>query len=88
MISTFLKAHIKKLHAPLKAEEALVEILKRRLTKKEYKVLFALAEKSDITAVCEKLKLDEKRFEEIKTKALKKINFHDLKEALLFSEDT
>ena len=87
MISRFLKAHIKKLHSPLKSEEVLVEILKRRLTKKEYKILFALAEESDITELCEKLALDEKRYEEVKTKALKKINFHDLKEELLLDKE-
>jgi FixJ family two-component response regulator len=87
MISKVLKEHIKKLHAPLKSEEELVEILKKRLTKKEYKILSSLADESDMKVLCKKLKLDEKRFEEVKTKALKKINFHDLKEELLSSED-
>ncbi len=87
MISKVLKEHIKKLHAPLKPEDELVEILKKRLTKKEYKILFALAEESDEKLLCEKLKLDEKRFEEVKTRALKKINFHDLKEELLSQEE-
>ena len=87
MISKVLKEHIKKLHAPLKSEDELVEILKKRLTKKEYKILFALAEESDDKLLCEKFKLDEKRFKEVKTRALKKINFHDLKEELLSNKE-
>lgn len=33
-----------------------------------------------------KLKLDEKRYKEVKIKALKKVNFHDLKEELMQEE--
>ncbi len=86
MIGTFLTTHIKKLHAPLKKEESLHEVLKRRLTKKEFKILWALSQKEDIDTLCRKLNLDEKRYEEIKVRLLKKINFHDLKEELLDKE--
>ncbi len=86
MIHTFLTTHIKKIHTPLKDEGSLHEILKRRLTKKEFKILLALSQNEDIEALCQKLNLDQERYEEIKLRLLKKINFHDLKEELLIKE--
>ena len=86
MIGAFLATHIKKMHAPLKEEAHLHEVLKRRLTKKEFKILVALCQKEDIEVLCQKLSLDKKRYKEIKMRLLRKINFHDLKEELLDKE--
>ena len=83
---TFLQQHIKKLHAPLKEESELIMILKRRLTKKEFKICEGLVLGVDEVQLQEKLLLDAKRYDEVKTKALKKINFHDFKEELLAKE--
>ena len=83
---TLLEAHIKKLTSPLKEEKVLIMILKKRLTKKEFKILSYMVEGIPQKEQCEKLLLDEERYEKVKTKALKKINFNDLKEELLTAE--
>jgi len=82
-ITRLLEENIKKLDRPLKSEEALIEILKKRLTKKEFKVLMLIVDSVSKEEQLQKLSLDEKRYEEVKTKALKKVNFNDLKEELL-----
>lgn len=82
-LTTLLQTNIKKLTAPLKDEEALIEILKKRLTKKEYKVLMMIVENRPKQEQYEKLSLDEERYEEVKTKALKKVNFNELKQELM-----
>lgn len=82
-ITRLLEENIKKLDRPLKSEEALIEILKKRLTKKEFKVLMLMVDSVSKEEQLQKLSLDEKRYEEVKTKALKKVNFNDLKEELL-----
>jgi hypothetical protein len=81
-----LEKSIKKLTAPLKKEDALIMILKRRLTKKEFKILKYMVEDIAEEVQREKLSLDEKRYQEVKTKALKKINYHDIKEELIEEE--
>ncbi len=86
-LTALLETNIKKLSAPLKSEVELREILKRRLTKKEFKILTYLLDEMPIEQQLKKLSLDEKRYEEVKTKALKKVNFHDLKEELMQRED-
>ncbi len=86
-LTALLKMHIKKLNSPLKEEEKLKEILKKRLTKKEFKILTYLCEGVEEQEQMQKLSLDEKRYKEVKTKALKKVNFHDLKEELMEDEE-
>jgi predicted phosphoribosyltransferase len=81
-----LEDSIKKLTAPLKDEDAIIMILKRRLTKKEFKILKFMVEDVAEEVQRERLSLDEKRYQEVKTRALKKINFHDLKEELMQEE--
>ncbi len=87
-LTALLEENIKKLTSPLRDEESLKEILKKRLTKKEFKVLMYLCDDVTKDEQMEKLSLDEKRYEEVKTKALKKVNFHDLKEELMQKEET
>ncbi len=82
-LTTLLQNNIKKLTSPLKKEEELIEILKRKLTKKEFKVLMMTVSNIPKEEQLQKLSLDEKRYDEVKTKALKKINFNDLKEELM-----
>ena len=82
-ITRLLEENIKKLDRPLKSEEALIEILKKRLTKKEFKVLMLIVDSVSKEEQLQKLSLDEKRYEEVRTKAFKKVNFNDLKEELL-----
>jgi len=61
-------------------------ILKKRLTKKEFKSIMMTTEGLSDEEQMAKLKLDEKRYKEVKIKALKKVNFHDLKEELMQEE--
>ncbi|MDY0194994.1 MAG: hypothetical protein RBR33_02905 [Sulfurovaceae bacterium] len=67
---------------PLKDEASLKEVLKRRLTKKEYKILDVLACSKNTEEVCTKLKLDADRYNEIVTVLIKKLNQEKLKQEL------
>ena len=67
---------------PLKDEASLKEVLKRRLTKKEYKILDVLAYSKNTEEVCTKLKLDTDRYNEIVTVLIKKLNQEKLKQEL------
>ena len=82
-LTTLLQTNIKKLTSPLKNEDELIEVLKRKLTKKEFKVLMLTVENAPKEEQLKKLSLDEKRYDEVKTKALKKVNFNELKEELM-----
>jgi hypothetical protein len=84
-LTTLLQTNIKKLTSPLKNEDELIMILKKRLTKKEFKILMFTLENLPKEEQLQKLSLDEKRYEEVRNKAFKKINFHDLKEELMIS---
>lgn len=84
-LTTLLQTNIKKLTSPLKNEDALIEVLKRKLTKKEFKVLMLTVENIPKEEQLKKLLLDEKRHNEIKTKMFKKVNFNDLKDELMVS---
>lgn len=74
--------HINKLVHSLKAEKELKEVLKVKLTKKEFKILNAWAEDIDIEALKLKLNLDEKRFLELSAKLVKKLNQEKIKQAI------
>lgn len=67
---------------PLKDEIYLKEVLKRRLTKKEYKILDVLAYSKNTEEACTKLKLDADRYNEIVTVLIKKLNQEKLKQEL------
>ncbi|QOR62856.1 hypothetical protein ACM66Z_05200 [Sulfurovum sp. ST-21] len=77
-----VQKHINKLVHPLKDEEELKEALKIKLTKKEFKLLTAWAEKEELTLLKEKLNLDEERYAELSTKLIKKLNQEKIKQVL------
>ena len=77
-----IEKHIKKLVNPLKEEEALAEVLKVKLTKKEFKLLKSWAEETPIEELQEKLNLDEERYGELSTKLIKKLNQEKLKQEM------
>jgi hypothetical protein len=81
-LSIEIKKHIKKLVNPLKEEEELLEVLKIKLTKKELKLLKAWAEDLDIKTLQSTLNLDEKRYGELSTKLIKKLNQEKIKQAM------
>ena len=81
-LSIEIEKHIKKLVNPLKTEEALLESLKLKLTKKELKLLKAWAEGTDTETLQKQLNLDEERYAELSTKLIKKLNQEKIKQAI------
>lgn len=77
-----IEKHIKKLVNPLKDEDALLESLKIKLTKKELKLLKAWAEGTDINEVQTQLNLDKERYGELSAKLIKKLNQEKIKQAI------
>jgi DNA-directed RNA polymerase specialized sigma subunit len=81
-LHTAIEKHIKKLIHPLKEEEALLPILKVKLTKKELKLLRAWAEESSREDIQTTLSLDEERYSQLSTKLIKKLNQERIKQAI------
>jgi len=81
-LTNLLEKHINKISFPFKDEEALSLILKAKLTKKEYKILFSWLDGNKKEHIVEKLKLDNKRYEEISHTVIKKLNAEKLKQLL------
>ena len=78
-----IEKHIRKLIQPLKEEEDLKEVLKTRLTKKEFKVLKGKVENTPQEEMMAKLNLDEKQYAELFAKIVKKLNQEKLKQELM-----
>ena len=78
-----VEKHVRKLISPLKNEDELKKILKVKLTKKEFKVLFAWANEDDMKPLLEKLSLDEDRYGELSLKLIKKLNQEKLKQEMM-----
>lgn len=74
--------HIRKLIRPLKDESELKDVLKVKLTKKEFKVLKTWTNNEDIDALKEKLGLDEERYGDLSVKLIKKLNQEKLKQEM------
>ena len=81
-LSMEIEKHIKKLVNPLKDEEALLEMLKQKLTKKELKLLKSWAEGIDVEKIQENLGLDEEKYALLSTKLIKKLNQEKTKQAI------
>ena len=81
-LSIEIEKHINKLVNPLKNEEALLESLKLKLTKKELKLLKAWAEGTDIEQLQKDLSLDEERYGELSAKLIKKLNQEKIKQEI------
>lgn len=75
--------HIEKLVGILKDEKELKEVLKRKFTKKEYKVFVAIEEGKSIEEAMEIVKEDQERTEELYKKACKKLNQELFKRELI-----
>ena len=75
--------HIRKLIMPLKDENELKEVLKVRLTKKEYKLLQGWAEETPQSEIMQKLSLDEEKYGELSIKLIKKLNQEKLKQEIM-----
>lgn len=77
-----IKKHIKKLVYPLKEEEELMEVLRVKLTKKEFKLLRSWAEEKTQKEIQDALHLDEERYGELSSKLIKKLNQEKIKQAM------
>lgn len=76
-------SHIDKLIGVLKENNELKEVLKRRFTKKEYKVFIAIEEGSEIEDIAKQLGDDEDRVNELYKSACKKLNQEKIKQELV-----
>ena len=79
-----IELNIDKLVGTLKHEEELEEILKKRFTKKEFKVFIAFAEGKSIDEVKTIVNDEEERINEIYKTACKKLNQEKIKKELVF----
>ncbi|UPT76565.1 hypothetical protein MN086_05795 [Sulfurovum sp. XGS-02] len=77
-----IEKHIKKLVHPLKEPEELMEVLKVKLTKKEFKLLRSWADEVPQEKIQSELNLDEERYGELSTKLIKKLNQEKIKQAM------
>ncbi len=77
-----IEKHIKKLVHPLKEPEELLEVLKVKLTKKEFKLLKSWADEKTQEEIQSDLNLDEERYGELSTKLIKKLNQEKIKQAM------
>jgi hypothetical protein len=81
-ISTTIISQIANLNKSLKNENALMEILKKRLTKKELKLLKLQSLSTDEAIICKELKLTFIRLQEMKLTLRKKLNSEKLKQEI------
>ncbi|MGB5867618.1 MAG: hypothetical protein WBG69_07080 [Arcobacteraceae bacterium] len=77
-----LTKDIKKIVGILKSEEILVETLKKKLTKKEFKFYKMKIEKIDEATIAKELQCDTERFEAIKKQTIVKLNQEKIKKEL------
>jgi len=82
-LSQELQKYIKKLVSPLKNDEDLIPILRKRLTKKEYKMLQMMASETPLDQAQETLHLDKEGYDTLNKKLVKKINQEKLKQELM-----
>lgn len=78
-IYKMLQNDIKILNRDLKSEDEIIEILKKRLTKKEFKYYMMRLEGVENELMKKELKVDDERFDEIFKTTIKKLNAEKLK---------
>ncbi len=81
-ISATIISQIANLNKNLKNEDALMEILKKRLTKKELKLLKLQSLSTDEAIICKELKFTLARLQEMKLMLRKKLNSEKLKQEI------
>ena len=81
-----LLKHIDKLVGSLRSDEQLQEILKRKFTKKEYKVFVAFEEGKSVEEIKAIVKEDEEAIEKHYKVACKKLNQEKFKQELVSYE--
>jgi disulfide oxidoreductase YuzD len=81
--SSELTKDINKIVGTLKSEEILLEALKRKLTKKEFKFYKLKIQNSSDETMREELHCDTQRLEEIKKQTILKLNQEKIKKELI-----
>jgi len=79
-----IELKIDKLVGTLKDEDELEEVLKKKFTKKEFKVFVAFSEGKSLEEVKTIINDDDQRIEEIYKTACKKLNQEKIKKELVF----
>lgn len=79
-----IELNIDKLVGTLKHEEELEEILKKKFTKKEFKVFVAFSEGKSLEEVKSIINDEDERINEIYKTACKKLNQEKIKKELVF----
>lgn len=79
-----IELNINKLVGTLKEEKELEEVLKKKFTKKEFKVFVAFSEGKSIDELKTILNDDDERINEIYKAACKKLNQEKIKKELVF----
>lgn len=75
--------NIEKLVGTLKEEEELKEVLKRKFTKKEFKVFVAMEDAKDVSEIAKEIHTDEDRVQELYKNAVHKLNQEKIKKELI-----
>jgi len=86
LIKQELEKDINRLVGRLKLEDELIEVLKRKLTKKEFKYYKLKIENTDDTTLMRELNCDSKRLEEIKKQTIYKLNQEKIKKELIIHD--
>ena len=81
-----LLKHIDKLVGSLRSDEQIQEILKRKFTKKEYKIFVAMEEGKSIEEIKALVKEDDEKVQEHFKVACKKLNQEKIKRELVSYE--
>ncbi len=76
-------SNIDKLVGTLKPERELIEVLKRKFTKKEFKIFTAFESGLTVEEIQDDIKDDEDRINEIYQAAIKKLNQEKIKKELI-----
>lgn len=75
--------NIEKLVGTLKEEEELKEVLKRKFTKKEFKVFVAMEDAKDVSEIAKEIHTDKERVQELYKNAVHKLNQEKIKKELI-----
>lgn len=75
--------NIEKLVGTLKEEEQLKEVLKRKFTKKEFKVFVAMEDAKDVSEIAKEIHTDKERVQELYKNAVHKLNQEKIKKELI-----
>jgi len=78
-----LTTDINKIVGILKDEEQIIEVLKKKLTKKEFKYYKLKIANSDEATMLKELQCDQERFEAIKKQTILKLNQEKIKKELI-----